>query len=267
MKSYLSVFKLRLINGMQYRIAAIAGIATQFFFGFIFIMVFEAFFNSNTSSQPISYNQTVTYIWLEQSFLVFIMLWYRDIELFDLITSGNIAYELVRPIKIYGLWFSKLLAGRLSGALLRSFPILLLAFILPEPYKMSLPPDILTFILFCVSLILGLLVVVSITMFIYISVFVTLSPTGSMLLFGVLGEFLAGIIIPIPFMPEWIKRIVYILPFHVTCDMPFRIYSGHIPQNEAIVGILTQILWLGVLVILGRFCMKKVLKTVIVQGG
>ena len=38
MKSYLSYFKLKFINGLQYRAQAIAGIITQFFFGFVFII-------------------------------------------------------------------------------------------------------------------------------------------------------------------------------------------------------------------------------------
>ena len=32
MKTYLSIFKLKFINGIQYRVAAIAGLLTQLFF-------------------------------------------------------------------------------------------------------------------------------------------------------------------------------------------------------------------------------------------
>ena len=38
MKSYLSYFKLKFITGLQYRSAALAGIFTQLFFGFIYIV-------------------------------------------------------------------------------------------------------------------------------------------------------------------------------------------------------------------------------------
>ena len=40
MKGYLSYFKLKFILGLQYRSAALAGILTQFFFGFIYVFVF-----------------------------------------------------------------------------------------------------------------------------------------------------------------------------------------------------------------------------------
>ncbi|MEH7611667.1 ABC transporter permease [Gottfriedia acidiceleris] len=267
MKPYVSVLKLRLLNGMQYRSAALAGVATQFFWGFMYIMIFEAFYSQTVQSQPLSLKEIITYLWLQQSFLAFIMLWFRDNELFDLITTGNIAYELCRPCEIYGFWYSKLLAQRLSSAILRCFPILLVAFLLPQPYKMTLPPSVLTFVLFLLALIFGLLLLVSISMFIYISVFVTMSPIGSLLLFGVIGEFFSGLTIPIPLMPDWLQTVAYFLPFRWTADFPFRVYSGNIPQNEALIGIGIQIIWLGLLVWLGRIAFNKALRRVVVQGG
>ncbi|CAG9610293.1 ABC transporter permease [Pseudoneobacillus rhizosphaerae] len=267
MSAYYSVLKLRLLNGMQYRAAALAGVATQFFWGFMYIMIFEAFYEYSPYTPPISLKELITYIWLQQSFLAFVMLWFRDNELFTLITSGNIAYELCRPCEIYGFWYAKLLAGRLSSALLRSFPILIVAFFLPEPYSMTLPPNVVTGILFLLALLLGLLLLVAISMYIYISVFYTMSPIGSTLMIGVLGEFFAGLIIPIPFMPDWLQSIAYMLPFRLTADFPFRVYSGHIPQNEALNGILVQLVWLVGLVWLGRIALNKALRRVVVQGG
>ncbi|MHC0039478.1 ABC transporter permease [Pseudoneobacillus sp. C159] len=267
MSAYYSVLKLRLLNGMQYRAAAWAGVATQFFWGFMYIMISEAFYEYTTITPPISLKELVTYIWLQQSFLAFIMLWFRDNELFSLITTGNIAYELCRPCDIYGFWYAKLLAQRLSSALLRSFPILIVAYFLPEPYRMTFPPDLLTGLLFIVTLSLGLFLLVSISMFIYISVFITMSPVGSTLMIGVLGEFFAGLIIPIPLMPNWLQDIAYMLPFRLTADFPFRVYSGHILKAEALSGILAQLIWLAVLIILGRWSMNQALKRVVVQGG
>jgi ABC-2 type transport system permease protein len=59
MKVYASVLKLRLLIGMQYRSAALAGVATQFFWGFISIMVFEAFYQFTTETPPISLKELI----------------------------------------------------------------------------------------------------------------------------------------------------------------------------------------------------------------
>lgn len=267
MKTYLAVFRLRLINGFQYRIAALAGVATQFFWGFILIMVYEAFYSGTQQAQPISLGQLVSYIWLQQAFLVFVMLWFRDWEIFNLITSGNIGYELCRPCGLYGLWYARLLAQRFSGALLRCLPILLVAFFLPEPYRLQLPHDTVSFCLFVLTLALGLQVTVSISMLVYISVFKTMSPTGSLLMVGVVGEFMAGSVIPVPLMPQWLQHLAYILPFRYASDLPFRVYSGNIGLGEAFTGILVQIIWIAALVIAGKLAMSKILKHVVIQGG
>ncbi|AZN43430.1 ABC transporter permease [Paenibacillus albus] len=267
MRAYLSVFRLRISTGLQYRAAALAGIATQFFFGFMFIMIFQAFYAHSVSNPPMTLTAVITYTWLKQAFLVFIMLWLRDNELFGLITSGNIAYELCRPSDIYGLWYAKLLATRLSSALLRCFPLLLVTLFLPKPYRLELPSDLLTFVFFALVLLAGLLMVVAISMLIYISVFVTMSPGGSLLLFSIFGEFLAGLIIPVPLMPGWMQNIVYLLPFHWTADFPFRVFTGDLSKSEALSGLAAQAAWLAGLVALGKILMNKALRRVVVQGG
>ncbi|TMV50129.1 ABC transporter permease [Paenibacillus mesophilus] len=267
MKPYWSVLKLRLLNGMQYRSAALAGVATQFFFGFMHIMVFIAFYSMSSGEPPMTLQELTTYTWLKQAFLAFVVLWFRDNELFQLISTGNIAYELCRPTGIYGFWYAKLLAQRLSSAILRCFPILAVAFFLPDPYRLTLPPDGSAFLLFVAALLLGLMLLVAISMFIYISVFITLSPMGSLLLFSLIGDLFAGLLLPIPLMPSWLQSIAYVLPFRLTADFPFRVYSGHIPQSEALVGIVTQLGWLFLLVWLGRFALSKALRRVVVQGG
>jgi ABC-2 type transport system permease protein len=267
MNAYISVWKLRFINGLQYRAAALAGMATQLFFGFIFIMIFVAFYSQSTVQPPISLKDLVVYVWLQQIFLAFIMLWFRDNEIFQLITSGNIAYELCRPCSIYPFWYAKLLAQRLSSAILRCFPILVVVLVLPQPYRMSLPPSLTALVLFILTLVLGLLVIVAISMLIYISVFWTMSPTGSTLMISVAGEFFAGMVIPVPLMPLWLQKIAYLLPFRWTADFPFRVYSGQIGQAEALWGVLVQLLWLVILIGVGIWSLRKALRQVVVQGG
>lgn len=267
MRAYLAVFKLRMLLGLQYRVAALAGITTQFFWGIMMIMIYDAFYSHASAAAPISLNDLISYLWLQQSFLAFIMLWYRDMEIFNMITGGNIAYELCRPSDLYGFWYAKLIAQRLSGALLRCSPILLVALLLPEPYGLDLPPSWMSLLLFLVTLALGLLVLVAISMFIYISVFYTMSPMGSLLMIGVFGEFFAGLIIPVPLMPPWLQPIVYTLPFRYTSDFPFRVYSGHIPAAEALWGILVQLVWLAALLWTGRLWMRRALRRIVIQGG
>lgn len=267
MIAYYSLFKIRLLHGFQYRTAALAGVLTQFFWGFIYIMIYQAFYKSTSANQPISLHELIQVLWLQQSFLAFIMLWFRDNEIINHITTGNIAYELCRPTDLYGFWYAKLIAQRLSSGLLRFFPILIVASLLPYPYNFTLPYNLVSFVFFTITLVLGLIIIVAISMLIYISIFYTMSGTGSILLFSILGEFLSGMIIPVPLMPQLLKTIVYILPFRYCSDLPFRIYAGNISNEEALISIFIQLFWILILFSIGKLWMKKALKKVVVQGG
>ncbi len=265
--AYLSCLRLRLMQNLQYRAAALGGLVTQFFWGFMLIMVLEAYSRNADGALPMTLPQMANYIWLHQAFLVFVALWYRDSEIFGLITNGNVAYELVRPANLYVFWYARLLATRLAGAALRCGPILIVSMLLPEPYRLLLPTDLLTFLAFLAALLLGVLVNTAISMFIYILTFRTLSHIGSLALIGTLGEFLSGLILPIPLMPAWLQAIVNLLPFRLAVDFPFRVWSGHIPLTQVLPGIATQVVWLAVLLVSGQFLMSRALRRVVVQGG
>ena len=90
---YLSFFRLRFAMGLQYRTAALAGIVTQFVWGFMEIMIFKAFYRADAASFPMSFQATVSYIWLQQAFLSLFAAWMMDNEIFSMIINDDVAYE------------------------------------------------------------------------------------------------------------------------------------------------------------------------------
>lgn len=267
MKKYLSFFRIRFIAGLQYRAAAWAGIATQFAWGFMTILMYRAFYESSPDSFPMAFSALSTYIWLQQALLAIFMFWYFDNEIFEGITSGTIAYELCRPCNLYSMWFVKNMAVRLSRAMLRCVPILLVAAFLPAPYGISLPQNFEAGALFLISVILGFLVLVSLSMLVYISAFYTVSAQGIRMLATSVMEFLCGAVIPIPFFPAALQRVLYALPFASVQSTPFLIYTGYTGGAEALHSIGLQAIWLVILMTAGLLLMKRSLRKVVVQGG
>ena len=267
MKPYLAIFRIRFINALQYRAAALAGMATQFAWGFMEIFAFAAFYRANPGAFPMEFSQTVSYLWMQQAFLALFMMWFWENDIAAAITEGAIAYEMVRPVDLYSRWFCQASANRLARATLRCAPILVVAFIVPEPYRMTLPPNVEQLLLFILSAIFSLGVVVAFSMMMYISLFYTLSPMGVRLIVAVISDFLAGATVPLPFFPEPVRAVVDLLPFAAMQNMPLRIYSGNIAGTDALTGIALQVFWFMVLLFAGRFMMSRALKRVIVQGG
>ena len=267
MKPYLSMLRVRYLNGLQYRAAALGGLATQFFWGLMLIFIYKAFYGDAVVSGGFSFKDLISFVWLQQAFLTLIFLYDWDYEMFSLILSGDVSYELCRPVDLYQLWYTRQLSKRLATGSLRFAPVVALGFLMPYPYNLSPPASLASFLLFVVALFLGLALLVAVSMLAFISIFKTMSPIGSMTLFGLLGEFFAGMTIPIPLMPPWLQRVCSYMPFRYTSDLPLRAYSGSIGTEEALAGIGIQIFWLAVLIIIGSRLMNRVTRLTVVQGG
>ena len=267
MKKYLSFFRLRFLMGLQYRAAALGGIATQFVWGFMEIMIFRAFYRADAAAFPMSLCATASYIWLQQAFLALFATWMMEKDVFDSIVNGNIAYELCRPVSIYNMWFSRSMATRLSRAVLRCFPILAIAIFVPQPYGIAPPASPWHFIVFLATLFFGLAMTVSLCVLVYILAFFTISPQGLQMIFITMTDFFAGALIPLPFFPAKMQSIMELLPFAAMQNVPLRVYSGSMTVYEMQRAIVLQIFWLFVTTAAGKLLCKLAQKRVIVQGG
>ena len=267
MKSYLSYFILRFKMNLQYRAAAISGIITQFFFGFIQIFVYLAFYESGSGTLPMPLNQLISYVWFSQAFFAIIFLWQKDKEILLLIRNGNISYELCRPQNLYFMWMAKILGQRLANVSLRFLPILIAASFLPEPYTLSLAISIPNFIIFIISLLLSFILMVLIATLCHIGCIFTIDDRGVINIAMIIADIFSGMVIPVPFFPNTMQVIANILPFRYISDFPFRFYVGNISQSEALYSILIQIIWIIILFFLGKLLMEKALKKAVIQGG
>jgi ABC-2 type transport system permease protein len=213
-------------------------IAARFAWGIMEIFAFSAFYKANPAAFPITFSQTVSYLWMQEILLTLFAVVFQDGDIYSSLESGSIAYELVRPMSLYGRWFCQSAANRISFTLLNCAPAFLIALIMPEPYRMSLPPDTGLFLLFLLSTVLALFVVVAFAMLMYISLFYTLSQRGIKIIVTALTSFLSGGVIPLPFLPAPVLSVVEWLPFAAMQNMPLRIYSGNIMGSDALKGII-----------------------------
>lgn len=267
MKKYFSFFKLRLSLGLQYRAAALAGVVTQFAWGFLAILAYHAFYRADPNAFPMSLSATMSYIWMQQAFLALFMMWMVDNDVFESIRTGNVAYEICRPIDLYAMWFARNASTRISRVLLRCLPILLVAALLPEEFRLAPPENLAVLPLFLLSFLLGSAVTIACTVLVYIITFFTLNPQGVRLAIISLSEFFCGFVIPLPFFPNGLRQVAEVLPFAAMGNVPFRVWSGDLAGFDAALGIALQVFWLVALVVLGRILMQKALRRVVVQGG
>lgn len=267
MKKYVSFFRIRFLTGLQYRAAAWAGLSTQFVWGTMLLLMFRAFYQADASAFPMTFRQLSSYIWLQQALLALFITWSFDEDIFEMIRSGGVAYELCRPADLFLMWMCRTMATRLSRTALRCLPVLVVAAFLPEPWGISLPASPSAALAFLVSLLLGLAVISAMGMLVYVLTFYTISPVGLRTIFASAAEFLSGGFIPLPFLPDGVRRVAEALPFASVQNTPLLIYGGFLSGREALLRIALQAGWVLVLILAGRLILLRAIRRVVLQGG
>lgn len=267
---YLAVLRARFVLMLQYRAAAAAGLATQAWFGVIAIMVLAGFYHG-AGRAPLSLAQAVGYIWLGQGFLV-LLPWNADPEVSEMVVSGAVAYERLRPLDTYFYWYARALAWTLARVLPRAVPMFILAgLILPlvglGAWGLAPPAGPIAGLLFAVSIVPTFLLSAAITLLINIIVVRTLTAGGANTLAAPVVNLFSGLIAPLPLFPAWMHGFLFVQPFAGLADIPFRIYVGQLTGGAALAGIAIQSFWVGALIVFGRGQLIRALDRLEVQGG
>lgn len=268
MKSYLHYFKLRLITNIQYRAAALAGISTQIFFGFMYIMLYIALYESNKGvSVPMNLDSVITYLWLGQSFFALTHPYIKDNELLAMIKNGNLAYEIIRPQNFYLKFYIKMYANRIVAVMLRFYPIIIISVLLPKPYNLGAPVSIGGFIIFLIALFLSSLLVNALTLFVHLLTMFLIDSRGAFSFYSVISEIFMGMVVPLPLMPKVFRVIGYFLPFRCISDFPYRVYMGDITISNGLNLLLVSLIWIIIVIYLGYKLSKLALRKAVIQGG
>ena len=267
---YLAVLRARFLLVLQYRAAAAAGFATQAWWGVIGIMILAAFYHGATR-QPLSLAQVISYVWLGQGLLV-LLPWNADPEVSDMVVSGAVAYERLRPLDTYFYWYVRAVAWTLARVLPRAVPMFILAgLILPMTglgaWGLRPPASVTGALLFVVSIGLTLLLSAAMTLLINLVVVATMTARGANLMAASIVNLLSGLIIPLPLFPAWMHAFLFVQPFAGLSDIPFRIYVGQLSATAALAGIAIQAFWVLALVLLGRRGLTRAMDQLQVQGG
>lgn len=263
MKPYLAILKCRFSVLFQYRAAALAGLCTQLFWGLIKVMVLSAFYAQSSAVQPMSLAQAITFVWLGQA-LIGMLPWTLDKEVEEQINTGNVAYELVRPLSLYWIWYFRSFAIRVMPTAMRFIPVFIVAGLF---FGLTAPISWTAGGAFALSLVLSAILASSITTFVMISLLWTISGEGLKRLLPHTVVLLSGMVVPLPLFPEWIQPFLSIQPFRGVLDIPLRLYTGIIPANEVLYYLGFQFLWSLIIIFAGKTLIERGINRLTIQGG
>lgn len=272
LRPYGAAFAARFQLMLQYRAAAVAGFATQCWWGGIKVMVYAAFYAATPGAEhPISLDQAITYTWLAQAFLV-LAPWGGDPEIAQAVRTGGIGYDRLRPLDTYNWWFVRAAAWSTARALPRAGLMLLTAGVaLPllglEVWSWRPPADLAQAALFAISMFLVVLLSSAFVMLLNLAAVATLDERGINSLVSAFIILLSGNLLPLSLFPDWAQVFLLVQPFAGFLDIPCRIYLGGLTGADAFAGLALQAFWIVVFLAVGRAWMSSLMRRLQMQGG
>ncbi|MEU8226587.1 ABC-2 family transporter protein [Kribbella sp. NPDC048915] len=179
------------------------------------------------------------------------------------IRNGQIAADLTRPL---GLMWQVL--GQNLGVLIGRFPLgaigLAAAALLGA---LTVPPGVGPTVLAIVATAGGIVVALLCNLIVSMVTFWTFEVSGPLIVYRFGSSFLSGSLIPLWFMPDWLRGAVEWLPFQAQVYTPVSIYLGQTRGGAALALVAVQLVWVAVLVVVLQLVWQRARHRVVVQGG
>ena len=247
---------------LAYRGAALGGLVTNAVFGAFLASIYGALFVARGGAPIGDFDRSaaLTYVWLVQALIVPTLVWGSwDIALS--IRSGAIAVDLLKPYSYFGYWLSRDLGRAGAGILMRMAPTIAIGLIF---YSLVVPRNAAQAVAFVVSLVLAVMLSFALRFCVNLIAFWWTDTQGLRSAQLVVFSFLSGFLLPIAFYPDWLQRVLNVLPFRGIVMSPIDIWLGN--GNVALL-LAGQAGWFVVVTVLANRLFGVAVRKVVVQGG
>lgn len=271
-RAYPAIFRIQLLEAIQYRAAGLAGAATSIFWALIEITVYTVFFTyADKASMPgvsngMSLSQVISYTWLGQ-FLFLMQPSGINPDIQKKIDSGDVGIELCRPMDLHSLWAAQNAARAASPLLWRGVPVILTGLLMPPALRLSAPASPGAFFCFLLGCLGAWFLCFSFSTFMCVIRLNVPWGNGPCYMILLIAMVLGGTYLPLQLWPDFLQPFLLLQPFAGYTDLPMRLYLGTMPLSKAWLGLGLPLFWSLIFLLWGKFLMKRRLKTVVVQGG
>lgn len=267
MKAYVIYAKNAFRSGLAYRFDTFFGAIAGLIHVYVQIAVWQALFLNapngvTTDYGSIQLTDMIHYVLI--SMAVGLLNGNRVISELDAkIKSGEIAFDINRPVSLWGTLMSQAIGRNLFSFLTR-FSVVAVVLLPFHPIPL---PSLGMFMLFLIALALGFLTDFFISFTLGLTGFWYQRIWHMSRLKGIIVGFFCGGFVPLWFFPAGLARAAEFLPFQAIAFLPVSIFLGKMDAPAALLGILTQCAWVAALALLSYAVWRKGIGKLVVQGG
>jgi viologen exporter family transport system permease protein len=265
LRTYLKLVRAGFARQANYRLAMLAGLATNIVFGFIRAAILIAAINNSPSHSLGGYTAASisSYVWLSQGLIGCIELSGRA-EIGDRVRTGDVAIDFTRPVDLQ-TWHLAEDMGRAAYTLIpRGLPSVLIGAL---TVGLVMPGSALPYLLGVLSIVAGVAISFYGRYAVNILGFWLMDTRGARTLYLVTSGFLAGLYVPVGLFPGWLHTVAYCTPFPSILQTPINVISGKVAGVEAGLDVAMQLGWLVVVCLIGRWLTNAGRRKLVLNGG
>lgn len=263
MKAYLALLRGSYMVGLIYRFGFLFSIAGNIIYMSVTYFLWRSIYQGRETLRGLTFDETYIYVALGSA--VFILLkTYVDWQMSFEIREGTIATYLTKPID---LQFYELCSS--SGFSLMTLTaitvptILLMIFV----FHIEIPLGI-GLALFPLSLLLAYLLSFCFDYFVGLLGFYTESVWGLSITKEIIVTVLSGALIPLPFFPDAIQKVLLWLPFQAIYYTPLTMVAKpELGWGTFLPMLGVQLFWVLALFVLTRLFYNQAIKVLRISGG
>ena len=263
MNALLATIRTSFRRQLTYRAANLSGLLTNLMFGFFRASVLMALYQEQTSVNGLSIRGAITYAGLTQA-LIGCLSFFHWYALMHTISDGSVGADLLKPINFFQYWLGIDLGRALGSLLIRGIPLFLVFSIF---YDITTPGSPIQWLAFLLSLLFAMLISFSWRFLVNLAAFWTPNAIGiGRFAFGLSWTF-SGFFLPLALFPDWLANLSRLTPFGASVYIPIQVFIGNIQGQALLEGLLIQIFWILILVLVDQIILSRGVRKLVIQGG
>lgn len=262
MKRYLAYSKQSFLANSAFRFDTLLGILDTCLRVFIFWCIYKALYGGADSVDGVSFAMVNTNFILSIGLSAAFTL--DEYYLPYRIGNGSIGTELLKPVSFKGALLAFDLGNIGFHLLFQFLPALILVVLTAGMLK---PDSVLAFFAFLCSVVLGFLVLWLLNFIVQTLGFWIINVWSVSTIKNVFVNVLSGAMLPLWFLPDWMRSIMDWTPFSSIYFVPVQIYLGEITGMGILLAFLRQCCWIAALYVVAEVLWRKGIKKLVIQGG
>ena len=265
-KACVALTRASIMDFMQFRLSVFVMLFGNIIYLIVIYNLWRAIYASvdNAVINGMSFNDTMIYLVLASAQFTFMeayLVWMMG----RAIKKGKIVLDLLKPVSYTQYLLFGLEGGNLCGFVFTFIPTFIIVQIITKG-AIHMGINILFYL---ASALLGMLINFAIDFIIGTVCLYTQSIWGINIMKEVVVLFLSGATVPLAFFPPLLKRIAMFLPFHSIYNTPltFLTKGQELGLTQSFLLLGEQLLWVVILLVIGKIFWKLSERIITVNGG